>query len=136
MRRLVPIIVSILFIGVGIFCLTQANGLKKRCTVEAQATVIEIVREESNDPDDFGSYTYYPVIRYQAGEQTVTKKSIDGSNPSRYSENDTIDILYNPDNVEEFIIAGDNSVTIIGIIAIVVGGLLFVISIWKMLIGR
>lgn len=136
MRRLVPLLLSIVFIGLGIFVLVRGNALAKRCTVDVVGTVVDITREETTDSDGFTEHTYYPIIEYQAGDEKVTVKGTNGSNPSKYQEGDKIDLLYNPDNVKEYIEKGDNSSNIIGIILIVVGILVFFMGIKTLLLGR
>ena len=125
MKKVLVIILGLIFIGVGVFLIVRGNELAKRCTEEAVGTVVEIKMEESLESDEYGThtiYTYYPIIEYKAGDKTVTKQSENGSSgQSDYKLNDKIDILYNPQNVEEFIIKGDNSNNILGIIFIVAG---------------
>ena len=77
-----------------------------------------------------------PVIAYQlrindpeVKPETITKQSNIGSTPSKYKVNDKVDILYNSNNIEEFIIKGDKSSNVIGIIFIVLGGIVFVCGI-------
>ena len=135
MRRFLLIIFAILFIGIGIFVLVQGNALAKRCTQEAVGTVVNVVREESTDSDGFTQYTYIPVIEYKAGERTITKQSSKGSGAPEYQINDTIDILYNPNNVEEFIIKGESN-TLFGIVFIVIGIIVFLVGLRQLLLGR
>ena len=121
MRKIFVILFGIIFAGIGIFLLINGNELKKRCTAETVGTVVEIVREESTDSDGDMEYTYYPIIEYKAGDSVINRKSSAGSSSSKYNVNDKVDILYNPNKAEEFIIKGDNSSNILGIIFIVVG---------------
>ena len=131
MKRVLPVILGIVIIAVGVFLTIKSKDLEKKCTAEAVGTVVEIVREETQDEDNFTRYTYYPVIEYKAGDRTVTKQSSTGSGTSEYNVNDKIDILYNPDNVEEYIIKGDKTSNIIGIIFIVVGIVVSVLGVIK-----
>ena len=131
MRKIFVILFGIIFVGVGIFILARGNELAKRCTIEATGTVVEIIEETSTDADEGISYTYYPVIEYKAGDNTISKKSNNGSNPSKYNVSDKVDILYNPENVEEYIIKGDKSSTLFGIIFIVVGIFIAIVGLIK-----
>lgn len=128
-------IFGIVFVAIGIYLLISGNELAKRCTEETVGTVVEIVREESTDSDGYTDYTYYPVIKYQANNQTVSKKSSTGSGSSGYNVNDKVEILYNPNNVEEYIIKGDKSSNFIGIIFVVVGVITVGAGAKKLLIG-
>ena len=146
MKKILIVLFGILFVGIGIFVLINGNAKVKRCTVDAVGTVVEIKEEWSRDSDGNDKYTYYPVIRYQAGNKTITKQSSSGSSSSsrvslgavslssshsKYSVNDRIDILYNPNNVEEFIIKGDKGLSFIGIIFIALGALAAIFGIIK-----
>lgn len=146
MKKILVVIIGLLFVGIGIFILVNGNEKNKRCTEETVGTVVEIKEEKSRDDDGGYKYTYYPIIRYQAGDRTITKQSstsksssssfsIGGigfsSSNSTYNVNDSIEILYNPNNVEEFIIKGDKSYNFIGIVFIFLGGLASILGIIK-----
>lgn len=146
MKKVLVVLVGLLFVGIGIFVLVSGNAKVKRCTVETVGMVVEIKEERTTDSEGDYQYTYYPVIRYQAGDRTITKQSSSGSSSnsrlslgavsfssskSKYSVNDSIEIMYNPDNVEEFIIKGDKGSNIIGIVFIVLGSLAAVLGIIK-----
>lgn len=134
-KTLIPLLVGIIFLVIGIFITIQGNGLKERCTGEATGTVVKII-EEVDSSDDSTSYTYYPVIEYKAGEQNVSKKSDIGSNPSKYQVGEKVEILYNPNKIDEYIIKGDNTFGILGIVFIVVGAVLLVATLGKgLLVG-
>ena len=134
MKKIVAILLGILIIGVGIFLFINAKGLSKRCTVETTATVVDVKVEENLEEEDGVTrtvYTYYPVLEYKVGDTTVSKQSTNGASTPQYKINDTIDILYNPDKVEEYVIKGDTSSNIVGIIFIVVGVVVTLIGIIK-----
>ena len=131
MKKIGVIIFGIVFAVIGIFVLKNGKDLEKRCTVEVEGTVIEIKEEMSTDSDNQTSYTYYPVIEYKAGEKTVTKKSNTGSSSSKYNINDKIVVLYNPEKEDEFIIKGDKSSSMLGIIFIIVGVAVVVLGVVK-----
>ena len=149
MKKILVVLVGILFVGIGIIVWLNENAKVKKCTVETVGTIVEIKEEISkNRDDDYNDkykYTYYPVIRYRAGERTITKQSSSGSSSnskisiggaitlssthSKYRVNDSIDILYNPDNVEEFIIKGDKTTNFIVIICIILGVLTTIVGV-------
>lgn len=147
MKKIFVILTGLLFVGIGIFLLVNGNAKNKRCTVETIGTVTEIKEDRSTDSNGDYTYTYYPIITYEVGEKVITKQSNIGtamgsnlrlnkhvsisSEHSKYSVNDKIDILYNPDNVEEFIIKGEttNSTNFIGIISIVLGSLAAILGV-------
>ena len=129
MQKLKVIIIGIVFLAVGIFMFVKGNAQAKRCTEEAVGKVVEMHEDVSTDSDGQITYTYYPIIEYTAGDKTVSKQSDTGS--SNYKINDSVTILYNPDNVEEYVIKGDNSSNIFGIAFIALGAVTLVIGIIK-----
>ena len=125
------ILISVAFWGsvfliVGTFVISNGNRLEKNCTVEAVGTVVEINVETYSNSDGGFDYIYFPIIEYNVGERIVKKRGSDGSNPSKYVVNDRVEILYNPNNVEEFIVKGYKSPNLWGTVLIVLGALALV----------
>ena len=131
MKKILVILFGVIFIGVGAFVFIKVNDLAKRCTAYAEGTVIEIISEDSTDDDGFTQYTYYPVIQYSVEGRNVSKKNSVGSNPSKYNVNDKVEILYDPNNVEDYIIKGDKTTSFLGIIFIVAGLAVAIIGVIK-----
>ena len=131
MKKIFVILFGLIFIGVGVFMLIKGNNLAKRCTASAEGTVVEIITEDATDDDGFTTYTYYPVIQYIANGKIVSKKSSSGSNPSKYNLNDRVDILYDPNKVEDYIIEGDKTTSFLGLIFIVAGLAVAIIGVIK-----
>lgn len=133
MKKIFIILFGLIFIGVGVFMLIKDNDLAKRCTASAEGTVVEIISEESTHTEDdgFTQYTYYPVIQYIVEGKTVSKKSSSGSNPSKYNVNDKVDILYDPNKVEDYIIEGDKTTSFLGVIFVVAGIAVAIIGVIK-----
>ena len=104
------IIAGLIFIVAGIAFLKNGTGKQKRCIQETTGIVVEIKEEKRTKTDKSGSiyheYIYYPVIEYKAGDKTVRKISNEITTYPRYKVNDKVDILYNPDNIEEYIMKG------------------------------
>lgn len=121
---LISISIGVLFIIVGIVVLNQGNNLKRRCTEETIGTVVELILERGYD----NKYTYFPVVEYQAGDRRVSQKSRSGQKPPKYKEGEKIEICYNPDNIQEYIIKGDLTSSFLGILAIVLGSIAVVVS--------
>ena len=131
MKKILVILFGLIFAGIGVFILIKGNDLARRCTVSTEGTVVEIITEDSTDDDGFTTYTYYPVIQYIANGKIVSKKSSSGSNPSKYNLNDRVDILYDPNKVEDYIIEGDKTTSFLGIIFIVAGLAVAIIGVIK-----
>lgn len=118
------LLVGIIFAAAGIVVMIQGDSLNKRCTEEAIGTVVEIICETSySDTENQYSDTYYPVIEYQVGDRTISQKSRSGENPPKYKVGQQVEIYYNPNNVEEYIIKGDSTPTVLGIGFIVLGAI-------------
>ena len=131
MKKIVTILFGIIFVAVGIFVKVRGNNMAKKCTTPAVGTVVEIKQEEDYDSDNGGyTYTYYPVIEYEANGETVTKQYSTGSNRSEYRINDKVNILYNPEKVDEYLIEGDKTSNLFGIIFIVMGAVIVVAGIF------
>ena len=123
------LLVGFMFIIVGIVTMNQGNDLKKRCTEETIGTVVEVICESDySTTEDTYTYTYYPVIEYQVGERTISQKSRSGQYPPKYKVGDQVEIYYNPDNAEEYIIKGDSIPTYLGIIFIVIGSIVLAVG--------
>ena len=120
MKRYLVIIVGVIFIGVGAFMYFKGNNLEKNCTVETEATVVDMKQEFSSDSDTT-DYMYYPIIEYKAGEQTVRVTMSNGSSIPAYNIDEKITILYNPNKIKEFIVKGDKSSNIFSILFMAIG---------------
>ncbi|MBR1377195.1 MAG: DUF3592 domain-containing protein [Bacilli bacterium] len=121
MQKFLGIIVGIIFLAVGIFMFIKNNNLVKNCTVEVEATVVDMKQELSTDSDDMMTYMYYPIIEYQVGEDTIRETMSNGSSTPEYSINERLTILYNPNKTTEFIVKGDKTSSIFSIVFMVLG---------------
>ena len=131
MKKIGVIIFGIVFTIIGIFVIIKGNEQAKRCTEETVGIIIDIKEDLSTDDDGRTIYTYYPVIQYIVGDRTITKKSSSGSSSMAYNLNDKVDILYNPNKVEEYIIKGDKTSNIIGIVFIILGIIVCIAGVTK-----
>ena len=118
-KRLIIVLLGLIVIGFGVFILINGSRLAKVCTAETTGTVVGILREEEIDSEGYTSIVYTPQIEYKVGEQLVSTKGNGSSNASDHSVGEQIQIMYNPENVEEHMIKGDNSSKIGGIIWLV-----------------
>ena len=125
--------IGVIFIIVGIVAMHQGNSLKRRCTEQTIGTVVENICHEDST---YTRPTYFPVIEYQAGDRTISQMSKSGEYPSKYKEGDQVEIYYNPNNVQEYIIKGDSTSNYVGIIALVLGSIALVVSLVVGFISR
>ena len=121
MQRYIAVIVGIIMIALGGFLFYRNSNLTKNCTVDAKATVVDMKQELSTDSDSTSTYIYYPILEYQVDGKTIRVTMDSGSSRPAYNINETITILYNPNNSKEFIVKGDNSSFIMSIAFTVFG---------------
>ena len=125
MKKFGVALIGLIFTAVGVFMYFQNDSFSKNCTVEAEATVVDMKREFSTDIDTAGtSYIYYPIIEYKINDTAVLATMRTGSSMPAYNFGDTITILYNPNNTQEFIIKGDVSSNIMSYVMIGLGVLI------------
>ena len=115
MQKVLPIIVGIILIGVGVFFYVSHENLIKKCTVEAEAVVVDM-KEELDTDSTSSMYIYYPIIEYTANDKNMKVTMKDGSSNPKYSVGDKLTILYNPDKENEYVIKGESSISIISIV--------------------
>lgn len=120
MQRFLAIIVGIIFLAIGIFMYVKNDTLIKNCTEEVKATVVDMKQDFSAD-EDGSSYTYYPIIEYKVGEDTIRVTMNSGSSTPAYDINEKITILYNPNKVKEFIVKGEKTSSIFSIVFMALG---------------
>ncbi len=120
MQRYIILICGVFFLGIGVFLYMRNQSLIKNCTVETEATVVDMKQDLSTD-DTGATYMYYPIIEYKAGENTVRVTMEKASNTPEYNINQKITILYNPNKVKQFIVKGEKSSAIFSIIFMAIG---------------
>ena len=128
MKKVLTIIVGVIFLGVGIFMFIRNNNLIKKCTEEVDGIVVDMKEDYSSD-DDGTSYIYYPIIEYKVGEEIIKGTMDKGSSNPSYKIGDKVTILYNPNNKNEFIVKGDKSSSIFSVVFIGLGILVIILGI-------
>ena len=122
MKRVLVVLGGLIFVAIGIWIIKFEIDKTKRCTEETIGIVVKNI-EKTEVEDNKIKYMYYPVIKYKANGKTITKTSNAGTGHERYSANEKVNILYNPKNIEEFIIKGDSTINFVGIVFVIVGGI-------------
>lgn len=84
----------------------QENELRKRCTLQTQGVVIDIIERISTDAcenDSTGSITryYVPVVKYQVFNVVYTYESRRADTGVVFQVGDMVDVCYNPRKPEE-----------------------------------
>ena len=136
-NKIAIILFGLVFAAVGMFMITKGNEKAQKCIEETSGVVVEVIGEESEKRDSGGNYsitvTYFPVIEYITKDNRTIKKRYSTGTGSygKYIEGDEIDILYDPNNEENYLIKGDNSFKIMGYIFTGIGVLVAVLGIVK-----
>lgn len=63
------------------------------CTAETTGCIVRTVEKEAN-----GSTRYYPIIRIDVKGKSYEHERVYGTNKKEWSEGDTVQIRFNPDN--------------------------------------
>ena len=134
MKKGTAILITLLFIGVGVYMLYQEWDMGKRCTSETVGTVESVNREKKKD-------NYYAVIDYEvAGEKYRITTSASSSKLSlgsisfskkAYQKGDQVTLLYDPEYPNDAMVKGKHSHLLGGIVVTAVGSLALILSILK-----
>lgn len=135
MNKLMTIIISIIFIGIGIFAINSGDDIAKRCTIETKGTVLEIIEEKIDNSNESVDHKYYPVIAYDAGAIKYEEQSKNGSNPSKYRAGQEVDMYYNKENPQDFYLKGEASTGSYGYFFIIIGILALIFGVRSLILG-
>ncbi len=120
MQKFLVAIVGVIFLAVGVFMYIRNNNLVKNCTVETEATVVDM-KQDFNTDGDGSTYMYTPILEYKVGEDTIRVTMDKSSSTPAYNIDEKITVLYNPNKVKEFIVKGEKSSSIFSIVFIALG---------------
>ena len=133
--NLVLILAGIVVIAVNLFLNSSLKNQAARDTEPATATVVDyFIGTANSSADDIGDTVYYPVVTYEVNGETIESQYTQYDYNENYDIGEQIDIKYNPDDPEEFVIVGDkafesgNYWTIIGGAALLILGLARIIA--------
>ena len=100
-------LVGVIFFIIGIVMLNNRNKKEINCTSKTYGKVTDIVRHQSYDGDGGYSSSWHPVFEYNIGELKFIKESVYGSAQSKYAIGQEVEVYYNPEDYNEYYIAGD-----------------------------
>jgi len=115
------LLIGIFFFAIGVLLLVKEIKKKKNSTSAALAEVASYFTSVSSDEDGGETYSYFPVMRYYIAGKCYEQKSDTGSGKKKYEIGQKVNILYNPDNPNEFMIEGDKNTFIAAVIGIILG---------------
>ncbi len=129
------LLIGVVFILVGLMIFRVYKHKKEVCTSLTDAIVVDMHINISTDSDGTHSKTYAPVLEYNVSGYSYRNFEGTHSGTFEYEIGQHIELLYNPDNPDEFIIDNDNSSKTMAVIFICVGSLCAGIGIIAAVIG-
>ena len=104
--------VVFIFAIIGIIKAFKLRQLEQNCTEPVFGKVTDLIKRTSNMHNDDGSpsntITWCPVFEYDIGEQHFRQTSNHSSNNCKYTIGQDVKIYYNPNNYNEYIVAGES----------------------------
>ena len=115
-------LLGVTFFIVGIVMLKNMKKKERKCTSKTYGKVKDIVKHQNYDRDDGYSTHWHPVIEYNVGQLKFIKEFTYGSTRIQYAIGQDVEVYYNPENYNEYYIAGNtlqkNLATIFTIVGI------------------
>ena len=123
------LIVGLIFVVVAIWAITSEVKSRKNCTQETTAVVVDYEKDDHIDSNGKRSNSYFPIVKYQVKGISYKEKYTTGSGRKKYKIEEEVQIAYNPNDVREFYIKGDNGPFIIGGVFIFLGTVAVIVGI-------
>lgn len=125
------LLVGTVLVLIGIIGIRKGSQKKNRCTASASAMIVEIeidddeaARENTNK-----KYSYTPIYEFTVNGTTVRKNGgIYSHNKRGYRVGDSAMVKYNPDDPEEFVVAGENAGKAFDIVLLLFGLVIIAIA--------
>ena len=121
--KILFLVVCIAVFFVGLFNIINDNKKKKLCSMNVEATVIELKKEYNSDR----LYIYYPVYRYIVNGNEYIIRSKVGASSWPFKQGDTVSIMCNPDDPKMMYLKKDISRLVFGPL-VMVAGVVFTIA--------
>lgn len=114
-------LVGVIFLIVGILMYNNWKKKKVNCTSMTYGKITDIVRHSNYYSDGVYSPRWHPVFEYNVGELKFVKESPYGSSQSKYAIGQDVEVYYNPEDYNEYYLAGDTIPKTLATIFIIVG---------------
>ena len=128
-------LLGIIFLVIGIAILNNRKKKERRCTSKTYGKVTDIARYQTHNSDGGYSTIWRPVIEYNVGELKFIKESVYGTSQSKYAIGQNVEVYYNPEDGNEYYIAGETLpktlaiiFTAVGIVAIIIALIVFILT--------
>ena len=122
------LLVGIVIVLLGFLSIRKGSQKKNRCTASASAVIVEVQAEkdEAGSENTHKKYTYTPIYEFVVNGNTIRKNGgIYSHNKREFNVGDTVEVKYNPDKPEEFLVNGKSGGKSFGI-ALMLFGLVIV----------
>lgn len=126
-------IIGAIFAIVGLITLIKDLHDKKVCTQEKAATIVEYeIKVQHGDSDEAPHNTYFPVFSFYADGREIRKVGNVGYTYQKYNVGTEMDILYDPENPEHFIVPSNKkTIYAVSAICLLIGLGLIVVTILR-----
>ena len=125
------VLIGVIFFIIGMAMLKNRKRKEIKCTSKTYGKVTDIVRHQSHDSDGGYSSSWHPVFEYNIGELKFIKESLYGRSQSKYAIGQEVEVYYNPEDYNDFYIAGETLPRTIGTVFTIVGSVAIIIGIFS-----
>lgn len=102
------IIAGALLVGLAVGMRLYAKRKDARCSSCAAGQVVANELVISRSVNDGFSSSYFPVVKFRPnGQDELTVRHRVGARPPRYKVGEHVDVKYNPNNLNEFVLPKD-----------------------------
>lgn len=108
--------IGIVLLVVGIFIINNRKRKEEDCTVMTSGVVKDISKRTDCDYDNVYTTSWHPIFEYEVGEETYIKESPYGSSRSKYEVGQKVEIYYNPEDHNEYYVAGETLPKTVGMV--------------------
>lgn len=114
-------LIGVIFLVIGIVMINNRKKKERNCTSKTYGKVTNIVTHKNYNENSGYSTSWHPVIEYNVGELKFIKESQCGSSQPKYAIGQDVEVYYNPENYNEYYVAGDTLPKTLATIFTIVG---------------
>lgn len=124
-------LVAIILLSIGIAIQNSRKKKLANCSLVTIGRVVKIVKHRYDDIgfDGASSEMFHPIFEYSVGDQKYVKESKFGTTSQKYEIGQEVEIYYNPDNGDQYYVAGENTQKKLGIIFTIAGVIVLIVAI-------
>lgn len=125
------LLVGIVIVLLGFLSIRKGSQKKNRCTASASAVIVDVQAEkdEAGSENTHKKFTYTPIYEFVVNGNTIRKNGgIYSHNKREFNVGDTVEVKYNPDKPEEFLVNGKSGGKGFGIALLLFGLVIIAIA--------